>query len=812
MSALPLALQPGSFVQDLQVNEVLGSGTAGITYLVSDTAIGTQFALKEYLPAADVTRLEDGSLSVRDGTPAEVFRQGLQEFLDEGRLLAGLEHPNIVRILRYFEANGTAYFLMPYYPGQPLHRVLQTAGTLGAEQARGLMLGLMDGLDYLHRHSIVHQDVKPANIYLGDEHGPILLDFGIAGTAEERAAMDAKRGSPGYAALEQSAADGRIGPWTDIYGLAATLYRCLSGTAPPAAAVRQAALQNGEADPLQPLGELLKDKRPGALSDAIGLGLALLPRDRPRNVAQWKKAFEGLDWRRSVTGQDGPADTGDEDDEKLPRVLLGVFILLMSAIGIFLLTGKGQQTAAPAPAVGASQDGNVALPPAASKPDTEETRRWHAALDADTILAYRRFMRDYPQSVYIPQAKVQLDLLDDRTWQELQPEDTVPAYQDYLKSFPDGRHEAEAMERIDALKKAAAKKERARKARLEKEEVAWETAADTHTIAALDKYIEDWPGGQHVEEARRTRSLLQHRHDDSVAFAAARKLDNKAAYQAYIDAFPKGAGITAALQRLDQLTLRPGKTFRDCSRCPDMTVVPAGNFWQGSADSSPLALGMEKPRHAVTINRMFAVGTYEVTMAEWDACVDDGGCSVRPNDNGWGRGRRPVIMVSWSDAGEYVRWLSDKTGQGYRLPSESEWEYFARAGQTGDWLGGDPVQVCRYGNIAGSETGFQWQHKACADNLALGTAPAGSYQPNAFGLYDVIGNVAEWTADCMNLSYVDAPVDGSAWGRGLCSSHMTRGGSWFTGTRDIRLPARFNLKNGDRNDFTGLRVVRTIKE
>ena len=131
----------------------------------------------------------------------------------------------------------------------------------------------------------------------------------------------------------------------------------------------------------------------------------------------------------------------------------------------------------------------------------------------------------------------------------------------------------------------------------------------------------------------------------------------------------------------------------------------------------------------------------------------------------------------------------------------------------GTWAtGASPADICAYGNIAGSESGFRWQHGDCGDGAALQTLPAGSLQANAFGLHDVIGNVAEWTLDCMNLSYLDAPADGSAWGRGICSSRITRGGSWFTGTREVRLPARFNLKNGDRNDFTGFRVVRTVEE
>jgi formylglycine-generating enzyme required for sulfatase activity len=113
--------------------------------------------------------------------------------------------------------------------------------------------------------------------------------------------------------------------------------------------------------------------------------------------------------------------------------------------------------------------------------------------------------------------------------------------------------------------------------------------------------------------------------------------------------------------------------------------------------------------------------------------------------------------------------------------------------------------------VAGAESGFRWQHEACSDPSPMQTTPVGSLRANAFGLHDTIGNVAEWTRDCMNLSYLDAPTDGSAWNRGICSSRMTRGGSWFTGSREIRLPARFNLKNGDRNDFTGFRVVRIVE-
>ena len=363
-------------------------------------------------------------------------------------------------------------------------------------------------------------------------------------------------------------------------------------------------------------------------------------------------------------------------------------------------------------------------------------------------------------------------------------------------------------------RQAEARKERERLERERQEKLAWESAINEHEpLLAFDEvHSGTGPQALHIEEANRIRRLLKDQSDDDKAFQTALKLNNKDAYQAYINAFPNGVNVTAALQHIDDLTLRPGKTFRDCVDCPALMVIPAAAYWQGSEESSALALSMEKPRRLITIDEPFAVSVHEITLAEWDKCFADKGCTTQPTDNGWGRVDRPVIMVSWNDAEEYVHWISEKTGQTYRLPSESEWEYFARAGEESDWPGGDAAMVCQFGNVAGAETGFRWQHTQCDDKLALGTAPVGTYKANAFGLYDTIGNVSEWTADCMNLSYLDAPVDGGAWGRGICSSHMTRGGSWITGTKEIRLPARFNLKNGDRNDFTGFRVVREIKE
>ena len=198
-------------------------------------------------------------------------------------------------------------------------------------------------------------------------------------------------------------------------------------------------------------------------------------------------------------------------------------------------------------------------------------------------------------------------------------------------------------------------------------------------------------------------------------------------------------------------TLSPGTTFRDCAECPLLVEVPSGTYEMGSPPTEEGRDGDEGPQHTVTIGYRLAVGVYEVTFAEWDACVADGGCDgYRPSDEGWGRGARPVINVSWNDARAYVAWLSRKTGRSYRLLSESEWEYVARAGTTTRYHTGDTIALSQanYANASGQ------------------TVEVGSYAANVFGLHDVHGNVWEWTQDCRNSSYTGAPTDGSAWETG----------------------------------------------
>jgi formylglycine-generating enzyme required for sulfatase activity len=248
---------------------------------------------------------------------------------------------------------------------------------------------------------------------------------------------------------------------------------------------------------------------------------------------------------------------------------------------------------------------------------------------------------------------------------------------------------------------------------------------------------------------------------------------------------------------------KPGSEFKECATgCPTMVVVPDGNFTMGSLESEKDR--NEGPQHEVTIAKPFAVGKTEVTFAEWDACISAGACPPAA-DNLWGRDNRPVIFVSWDDAKQYVAWLSRITGKEYRLLSEAEWEYAARAGsQTRYSFGDNDAQLDEYA----------WYDKNSRDQTfppEKKTHPVGNKKPNAFGLYDMYGNVWEWVDDPWHESYEGSPTDGSPWVKdGDSRRHVIRGGYWNNTASYLRVANHVNEPTDGRYDTTGFRLARTL--
>jgi formylglycine-generating enzyme required for sulfatase activity len=246
-----------------------------------------------------------------------------------------------------------------------------------------------------------------------------------------------------------------------------------------------------------------------------------------------------------------------------------------------------------------------------------------------------------------------------------------------------------------------------------------------------------------------------------------------------------------------------GETFQDrladgnlCPMCPEMVVAPAGNFTMGSNE-----FDNEKPPHPVTIRQPFAVGKFEVTVDEWNACRAHGGCNLEAGGSYPGRGQHPATIVSWDEAKEYVAWIVKLTGKPYRLLTEVEWEYAARAGTTTTYFWGNDIGA---GNANCNGCGSQWDGKQ--------TAPVGSFKPNAFGLYDMHGNVWEWVEDCWHDSYRGVPSDGAAWTTACTdrNSRVLRGGSWYEGPQDLRAARRLENSVDARSVYSGFRLARTL--
>ncbi len=266
--------------------------------------------------------------------------------------------------------------------------------------------------------------------------------------------------------------------------------------------------------------------------------------------------------------------------------------------------------------------------------------------------------------------------------------------------------------------------------------------------------------------------------------------------------------------------LTPGDRFRDCVAAPEMVVLPAGSFVMGSPASEAHRLPHEGPRRTIEIAAPFAVGVYEVTFEQWEACRRTGGCDPQlPNDLGLGRGSYPVMNVNWSQARDYVRWLSDLTGERYRLPSEAEWEYAARAGGAFS-LPESETAYCEHLNGL-DRTAMKLlpdvayavdSNLPCSDGH-LSSAVVGSFPPNAFGLYDTLGNVSEWTQDCYHASYLGGPTDGTSRETGEteeCRFRVSRGGSWAYSFDGIRPASRIPRSAGSSYSSLGFRVARDL--
>lgn len=671
-----------------RVGKVLGRpGGFGITYLGWDVNLQQRVAIKEFLPRDICARAGD-SLDVTVHTDQERngFEFGKEQFLREARIVAQFDHPNIVRVRAFFKANDTAYLVMDYYEGLSLSDYLSNVRRIIApEVAASLMLSVLEGLMYVHERGVMHRDVKPANIYLAAVGKPILLDFGAA---RQAAAGDLARSisvvlTEGYAPLEQYQRRTPQGPWTDVYGIAATFYRMITGQIPPAA------LDRLGTDPLlQGNYELVMP----ALRPIMARALAVKPQDRYQSAAEFHADL--LAYRQQVDSR--PSSPAASPAPPPP----------------------------PSPSVRAAADSGP-ISQAETKP------RIHPPTEIDR-----------PRLPPLPPAR-------------------AVALEEAPSPLP--RQSPLAAERHDLETRVP---EKPRSAATMKRQQAWRNAGSIAVATLITAAV----------GVGAVMSLLRDRSPPDVV------------------SVPTLPARTAAVEAAPAEPLE----------LPDLVALPGGEFSMGDDAGMP----DERPAHRVSV-RGFKLSVHEVTVAQFRQfvtqtrydnplwvnypCESSGGRLPSWERPGYPQGEDfPVVCVSWADAQAYTDWLSRQTGQIFRLPTEAEWEYAARAGtRSAVWWGGN----------------FEEGKANCAGCAPIRNAPAPvrSYPANPWGLYELNGNVREWT--CSRYEPFAASQESRCAGDNPGSYVAVRGGSWQEPVDALRSAARLGFEPSRRNVWTGFRVA-----
>jgi formylglycine-generating enzyme required for sulfatase activity len=669
-----------------RIEGILGVGGFGITYLATEQALGRKVALKEYLPAGLAMRATE-DMSVRPISHGDIkdYYWGLERFRQEAETLVNFHHPNIVAVHRFFESNGTAYLVMQFVEGQSLDQILTRQRVLAEADVTRFLMPILDGLEEVHRVGFLHRDVKPANIYLRTDGTPILLDFSAARQALTRQSVTLTAiVSDGYAPYEQYGSGGQLGPWTDIYGLGAVLYRCISGQRPTQAPDRLSAIVNGQRDPLPPAAVVGHGRYNPALLYAIDQTMRVFEKDRPQSVA----AVRAL-----IQAPEAP---------RLPR------------------QGHPSRSASRSAAKAASVEESFSNAP------TERTARQRNPALTTAILGVLMVL-----------------------------------------------------------------------------------------IAGAGFFVGSRNPGQ--DSARAAPNEAVRARDPA-------------------DAMPPSivVAVPPAQREREREDALPGPAvagFADCAGCPEMVLIAAGAGVAGSPASEAGREPDEERQRQIAIEKPFALGRFEVTRAQFDAFVKgsgyraDAGCFVWSGKQ-WAYDRHknwvepgfkqgadePVVCVSWTDAEAYAAWLAKKTGKKYRLPSELEWEYAARAGsrEARHW-GDDAAELCRHANGSDHDarkTYPEWPAAGCADGF-VHTAPVGSLKANAFGLHDMLGNVAEWMADCWKAPGGETAAAGDAPATAPdCTRRVVRGGAFNYTHRLLRSAARLKANATGRIFNLGFRVAR----
>ena len=842
------ALPPGTRFEEYRLDAVLGAGGFGITYRAYDANLDKFVAIKEYLPGEFAARIEGNTVAPISDKHAKDYNWGLNEFLEEARKLARFDHPNLNKVHRYFETNATAYMVLEYIRGETLEERIRREVRLSEEAIRRLLEEVLSGLAVMHREGYVHRDIKPENLMMREEDGSaVVLDFGAARhTVSKRTRSISVILTAPYAPVEQYSEIGHIGPWTDIYALGMVAYRCISGLMAhdiPDGTGRKLAQQDG-GEELVPAVEIGRGSYSTELLESIDWAIEVDKDARPQGVEKWRQALDG---GGRVNIQPKPPETGVR---QWTSTVLAALLVVLVGVGAWWgwLKYNGSDTGTEESAV--AEKSQI---PGAGVTDSEEILAEKIGSLLDDAEEYLQAARwNYAWQRY--QLVLELDQAnqDAKSGKERVIESCMEAFSDALerKDFSKARASLATIRELqpdsqvlNSGEQRLASAIQNQKDRIADENIARLLDAANDDLAALrlttppennawEKYesvLELDPANQDAKEGKE-RVINSY----MVSFNGA--LEREEFDNAH-DTLAKVRGLQPGSQELDSAEQRLGDARQKwiTHLAGELVPISGGKFNMGSErdmdDDND-----EKPPHSVELPD-FMLGKYEVTVGQFRRFVEateyvtgaergeggKSGCHIYfedKNNSGWKKGsswqkpgyaiddNQPVVCVGWNDVMAFIKWLSEQTGETYRLPSESEWEYAARAGTASKYsFGDDEAELCKYANHADMDTDFEDKNTTCSDGVKVGAAVVGRYKPNSFELYDLHGNVWEWVQDCKNSDYDGAPTDGSAWEVGECDKRIVRGGSWRNYPERLRSANRHSRARSQGLSDVGFRLA-----
>jgi formylglycine-generating enzyme required for sulfatase activity len=778
-------------------------------------------ALKVFPPLSHAPAA--GRSAIREERALRADLVGVRAYLTKVRarveLATKLRHPHIVAVQGWRSgADGWPFAEMDYVDPlryRTLTQLLREQGEQGFpwETVLRWLRPVAAALDYARiEHRIAHQHLDSDTVCVNPQGTVLLLGFGLAVEPREpRSVLFGATGLSGDTGAEGSseAVSAETLYRRDVYALALLAYQLLSGHS---AHEVVAQYPNVVA-------------RPAGLTDEA-----------------WRRLRQGLAYPSELCPIEAGHFIADLDDAQHPDQaraaavvwptwrwgVIAVLLVLLVLLGVYVFMVRDGALPLEAPAI-------TGIPVEPSVPPIEwsaplqeaereaDRRAFEAARRVDNRAAYMLYLQRCPRCGYGQDAREMLRRLD----VEEQAGALRRRFEVLVQTLEQqGRGEAgdEALARLEALERLIPDdplKVSGRQRLVRGWTMLAQRSLEQQDLANADRWLRKALALQPdapdlialTQELRRAESVARERQQDRDAFTAARRVNTRRALWAYLDRCGADCGYRAeaeaALERLVPGNPVIRDRLGDGSPGPEMVIIPAGSFLMGSPPHERGRYEDETP-HPVRIGRSFAIGRYEVMFHEYDRFASASGRPL-PADQGWGRGRRPVINVTWQNATDYAAWLSQQTGQRYRLPTEAEWEYAARAGTTSSRYWGDnPDQGCAYANAAdldGKKVFVGWTVMQCRDGQVY-TAPVGSYRSNDFGLYDMAGNVLEWTCTLYDPGYrspvqsCEEPVGDAAF--------VSRGGSWNDEPRNVRSADRHRGRTDFQDYFQGVRLVREL--